>query len=316
MVSRRLLRIKILQILYAYFKSDDAASGKMEKDLFFSIQKTHELYISIFALLNEIVRYAAHRIDLGRNKLSPAPEDINPNTRFIDNPVLRKLSENPSLKTYINEYKINWSVYPELTRNLYRQIISSDFYEEYMNKDETTVKEDLKFVNSILYRVVLNCDMLDSLLEERSIFWNNELDFVVRQVERTLKKIMEDTMNETKLLALYKDEDDRDFAKRLFRHVIANNKEYREIIERYTSNWDVDRIAYMDILLMQQAISEIIEFENIPTRVSFNEYIEISKFFSTKKSSNFINGVLDKIIKMLKDENRILKSGRGLIGES
>lgn len=316
MISRRLLRIKILQILYAYFKTENAAAGKLEKDLFFSIQKTHELYISVFALLDEIVRYAYHRIDLGKNKLSPAPEDLNPNTKFIDNIVLKKLSANPSFEHYVREYKVNWAVYPELIRKLYREITESDFYSEYMEKEETGAKEDLKLVNSILYRIILNSEMLDSFLEERSIFWNNDLDFVVRQVERTLKKISDETADDTELLALYKDEEDRGFVKRLFRHVIANNSEYREMIEKFTSNWDVDRIAFMDILLMQQAIAEIIEFENIPTRVSFNEYIEISKFFSTRKSSNFINGVLDKIINRLKEENRIVKSGRGLIGES
>ncbi len=315
MISRRLLRIKILQILYAYFKTENAAAGKMEKDLFFSIQKTHELYISVFALLDEIVRYAHRRIDLGRNKMSPAPEDLNPNTKFIDNVVLKRLSANPSFTSCVSEYKVNWAVYPELVRKLYREITESGFYSEYMEKDETSVKDDLKLVNSILYRVILNSEMLDSLLEERSIFWNNELDFVIRQVERTLKKISDETLDDTELLALYKDEEDRDFVKRLFRHVIANNREYRELIERFTSNWDVDRIAFMDILLMQQAIAEIIEFENIPTRVSFNEYIELSKFFSTLKSGNFINGVLDKIINKLKEEKRIVKSGRGLIGE-
>ncbi len=313
MVSRRLLRIKILQILYAYYKKGKPAVDKLEKELFFSIEKTHELYISVFALLKELVRYANYRIELSRNKLSPTAEDLNPNTNFVDNKVIAKLSENPSLKKYIDKYKVNWGLYPELIKNMYIQITNSDYYARYMKENEPSLKADYKFVNHILYRAILNCEMLDSLLEEKSIYWNNDIEIAVRQVERTLKKIREG--EEPEVLSLYKDSDDREFVRRLFRHVTSHDREYTEMIESFTSNWDVERIAFMDILIMQQAIAEIIEFENIPTRVSFNEYIDIAKFFSTQKSSNFINGVLDRIIQKLKEDNKIIKSGRGLIGE-
>ncbi len=316
MISRRLLRIKVLQAAYAYFKSGLESLDKSEKELFFSIEKTWELYLSLYLLLIDISRYAGKRIDLARSKLSPRHEDLNPNTRFIDNLLIRHLVEHEQLNNYLRKYKVSWVNNPELIRELYNQLIESDIYRHYMDEPEQTWRSDKKFTIQILDDFVLTSLSLDQVLEERSIYWNDDLEFAVRMTEKSLKKYSGPGGQPVPVFSLFKDEDDREFVKKLFRNIVLHHSEYEKLIDHHTRNWDVERIAFMDILIMELAIAEILENDSIPTRVTFNEYIEIAKFYSTEKSSNFINGILDNIIQQLRQENRIIKRGRGLIGES
>jgi transcription antitermination protein NusB len=315
MISRRLLRIKVLQVAYAYFKSDIDTLAKSEKELFYSIGKTYELYLSIFMLITEIARYARKRIDLARSKLSPTFEDINPNTRFIDNHLILHLEDHGQLNSLLHTYKISWMKNPELIRELYKQLISSGFYQSYMDEEESSWQSDKKFILQMLNELIITSESLDQVLEERSIYWNDDLEFTVHMVEKSLKKYSGPDEAPIPVYSLFKDEEDREFVTKLFHNIVMHHEEYEKLIDQHTRNWDVERIAYMDILIMELAIAEILENESIPTKVSFNEYIEIAKFYSTEKSSNFINGILDKIIQQLKDENRIVKKGRGLIGE-
>jgi transcription antitermination protein NusB len=315
MISRRLLRIKVLQAAYAHFKSGVNSLDKSEKELFFSIGKTYELYLSLFVLIIDLARYARGRIDLARTKLSPTLEDLNPNTRFADNLLVDHLEKHEVLTNLVKKHSISWVNHPELIRELYNQLIGSDFYAFYMNEKEITWKSDKNFILHLLNELILFSGSLDVVLEERSIFWNDDLEFVVRMVEKSLKKYSGPEAQPIPVYSLYKDEEDREFVKNLFRSIVMNHGEYEKMIGHHTSNWDVDRIAFMDILIMELAIAEILGNDSIPTRVSFNEYIEIAKYYSTQKSSNFINGILDKIIQELKEQNRITKRGRGLIGE-
>lgn len=315
MISRRLLRIKVLQAAYAHFKSGIDSLGRSEKELFFSIGKTYELYLSVFVLIIELARYARGRIDLARAKLSPTYEDLHPNTRFADNLLIRHLEQHESLVSLIRQYRISWVNNPELIRELYNQLIISDFYLSYMAMEETTWQNDKKFILQLVNDFLLYSESLDSVLEERSIYWNDDLEFVVQMVDKSLKKYNGSDDLPIPVYSLFKDEEDREFVKNLFRNIVLNHSEYEKMIDHHTRNWDVERIAFMDILIMELAIAEILINESIPTRVSFNEYIEISKYYSTQKSSNFINGILDKIIQQLKEQNRIIKRGRGLIGE-
>ncbi len=316
MISRRLLRIKVLQAAYAYFKSGFETPAKSEKELFFSIGKTWELYLSIYQLLIDLARYARKRIDLARSKMSPSWEDLNPNTRFADNVLIRHLENHQKLGMLLKEKKISWANHPELIRGLYNTLAGSELFTEYMNEQDPGWQSDRKFLLTLLNDLILPSPLLDQVLEEKSIYWNDDLEFVVRMAEKSLRKFSGDDSEPVPVYQLYKDEEDREFVKRLFRNLIVNHKDYEKLIERHTRNWDVERIAFMDILIMELAIAEILENESIPTRVSFNEYIEISKYYSTDKSSNFINGILDKIIGQLREEKRIVKKGRGLIGES
>ncbi len=315
MISRRLLRIKVLQAAYAHFKSGSGSLDKSEKELFFSIGKTYELYLSIYLLIVDLARYARRRIDLARSKLSPTWEDLNPNTRFADNRLVIHLENHQLLNSLLNKHRISWAANPELIRELYNQLTGSEFYQSYMTEEESSWKSDRKFVLRLLHETILLSGPVDAVLEERSIFWNDDLEFAVQMVEKSLKKYEGDNSPPVPVFPLFKDDDDRVFAKNLFRNIIMNHEEYEQFIDHHTRNWDVERIAFMDILIMELAIAEILGNESIPTRVSFNEYIEIAKYYSTQKSSNFINGILDKIIQQLREQNRIVKRGRGLIGE-
>lgn len=315
MISRRLLRIKVLQVAYAYFKSDIDTLAKSEKELFYSIGKTYELYLSIFMLITELARYARQRIDLARSKLSPTFDDINPNTRFVDNQMILHLEGHGQLNSLLQTYKISWMKNPELIRELYNQLISSGFYKSYMDEDESSWQSDKKFILQMLNELIIVSESLDQVLEERSIYWNDDLEFTVHMAEKSLKKYSGPDGESIPVFSLFKDEEDREFVTKLFHNIVMHHEEYEKMIDQHTRNWDVERIAYMDILIMELAIAEILENESIPTKVSFNEYIEIAKYYSTEKSSNFINGILDKIIQQLKAENRIVKKGRGLIGE-
>ncbi len=315
MISRRLLRIKIMQLLYAFFNSADNSINKYEKDLIFSINKTYDLYHYLLLLVVDIADYARSRIEIARQKRIPTYEDINPNSRFIDNRVINQIRINESLLHYLNSIKLSWVNYPEMIRKLYEEISRDDYFKEYMNKEECSYEEDKKLVIWIFSDIIQYFELLDQNLEDQSIFWNDEMEFVISNIIKTIKKFKESDGEHSSLLSLYKNEDDKEFVKKLFRKVALNHKEYRSLIEDYTKNWDVDRIAFLDILIMQMAVAEAIEFPSIPTKVTYNEYIEIAKFYSTDKSSVFINGILDKIFQHLKDTNKIVKQGRGLIGE-
>ncbi len=316
MISRRLLRIKVLQAAYAHFKSGIDSLDKSEKELFFSIGKTYELYLLVFMIITDLVRYACKRIDIARSKLSPSYDDLHPNTRFTNNILINHIENHELLNSLIKKHKISWVNSPELIRGLYNQLIEREFYLSYMGEIKTSWQSDKKFVVQLLNELILTSELLDQVLEERSIYWNDDLEFVVRMVEKGLKKFSPNSGTSISVYSLYKDCEDKQFVKNLFRNIIFNHKEYEKLIDQFTRNWDVDRIAFMDILIMELAIAEILENDSIPTRVSFNEYIEIAKYYSTEKSSNFINGILDKIIQQLKVENRIVKKGKGLIGES
>lgn len=305
-----------MQALYAYLKSENASVNNSEKELQFSINKTYELYVSLFLLVIELARYAEKRIDIARDKKVPNPEDLNPNTKFINNLLIKKLRENLFVKSYVNNHKISWSNQPELIKSLYNDMVKQEFYREYMDAETVNFEIDKKFVYDLLTGYIVSSEDFYNGLEEQSIYWNDEADYVVSMAGKTIKKFNAGSGPETQLMPVFKNEEDEDFSKLLFRKVVVNQKDYEKLIDTFTKNWDFDRIAFMDILILMLAMAEIQEFESIPVKVTFNEYIEISKLYSTEKSSVFINGILDKIIQQQKENNLFEKKGRGLIGEN
>ena len=315
MISRRIIRTKVLQILYAYYASEERSINNSEKELFFCIHKTYDLYHYLMSLLVEIADYAENRIEIKRNKHQPTPEDLNPNTKFVDNQLIKQLRENRVLRAYIEKQKLTWANHPELIKELYLIIQESDFYKQYMETSGRSYTEDRKFAEKVFNNVFLVSEELYQVLEEQSIYWNDDVDFVIAVIIKTLKKFNENSSASTSLMPLFKDEDDREFAKDLFRKAIINHDELQVLVKSHSNNWDLERIAFMDILIMQLAITEFLYFPSIPTKVTMNEYIELSKFYSTEKSRNFINGILDKTLKDLKKEDKVQKAGRGLIGE-
>mgnify|MGYP000895475073 FL=1 len=315
MISRRIIRTKVLQILYAYYASEERSINNSEKELFFCIHKTYDLYHYLMSLLVEIADYAESRIEIKRNKHQPTPEELNPNTKFIDNQLIKQLRENRVLRAYIEKQKLSWANNPELIKELYLIIQESDFYKQYMETSGHSYTEDRKFAEKVFNNVFLVSEELYQVLEEQSIYWNDDVDFVISVIIKTLKKFTENSSTSLGLMPLFKDEDDREFAKDLFRKAIINHDELQALVKSHSNNWDLERIAFMDILIMQLAITEFLYFPSIPTKVTMNEYIELSKFYSTEKSRNFINGILDKTLKDLKKEDKVQKAGRGLIGE-
>jgi N utilization substance protein B len=315
MISRRLLRIKVLQVLYAYYKSDQKDLNISEKELHFSINKAFELYYYFLLLIVDIVQYAESRIDLAMNKRMPSFEDLNPNRRFVENKFVSQLINNKKFNTFLATHKISWVNYPELIKELYNQVLEMPEYSQIMAAKDYDYQEDKKLISKIYTDIILNNEYLSQLLEDQSIYWNDDVDFVISMVVKTIKKFQENDENKDSLLDLYKNEEDKDFIVKLFRKSVTYRKISMELIEANASNWDLDRIAFMDVLIMQLAITELIEFKSIPTKVTLNEFLEIAKYYSTEKSNSFINGVLDKIMQKLKEEKKIVKTGRGLIGE-
>ena len=315
MISRRLLRIKALQILFAFYRGESDSLAKAEKELLHSIKKGYDMYQYLFLLLLEIQEYAEKRIDLARQKLMPSHEDLHPNMRFVENPVFQIIRDNESIQEYLTYHKLSWVNYPELIKKLYQKITASEYYRKYMELESADFTDHKKVLNTILSKELLDFDDFELSLEEQSIYWNDDLEFMIGMVVKTIKKFEEDQPTSTPVLPMFKDAEDEGFAKLLMRKVVLKHSENTDIIDSYTKNWDVDRIAGMDILIMEMALTEITEFPSIPVKVSFNEYIEISKYYSTDQSSTFINGVLDKIISAYRTDNKVQKQGRGLIGE-
>jgi len=313
MISRRLLRVKALQILYAYRVSESDNLSIAEKELIFSIEKSYDLYHLILLLLVDISNYAGQRTDIARSKYFPTEEEANPNTRFINNRIISHISDNRRVNQFLEIRKITWSNEEELIKSLYKSLIEWEVYQEYMSNPESSFNHDKKFISRMVAELILPNDYLHQVLEEQSIYWNDDLEFIGSMVIKTLAKWKESA--EMPFLSMFSNDDDRQYVIDLFRKTVLHGDEYRDLIKKFSENWDFERLALMDILIMQMAISEAINFPSIPAKVTLNEYIEISKFYSTDKSSYFINGILDKIFTLLRSDEKIKKTGRGLIGE-
>lgn len=313
MISRRIIRTKVLQILYAHVSSPEKTITQSESELHFSIRKTYDLYHLLFAILGEISDFANERIESRKLKNLPTQDDLNPNMRFINNRLIKRLKEDSSLNDYLTRNKLSWSNYPDLIRSIYTTMIESELYTNYINSTSDDFQNDQQFCEDFFCNILVNSELMLNELEEQSIYWNDDLDFAISMVIKTIKKYKSENDRNEYLMSLYKDEEDQDFTTKLFRKAIVNDSENRKIIETYTKNWDVDRVAVMDVLIMQLALTELTEFPSIPVKVTLNEYIELAKYYSTNRSSTFINGVLDRITKDFREGGKILKAGRGLL---
>jgi transcription antitermination protein NusB len=315
MISRRLLRIKALMALYAFNRREDENLAQAETELMFSIGKSYDLYHYLLLLVLEVADIAAEKIDQALQKRMPSHEDLNPRRRFIDNKIIAQLRKNNEFKGYIFSKKLSWINNSHIPRLLYNKMIVWEVYEEYMKSENDNYLSDKKFIARLVTELFSNSEDLNSNLEEQSIYWNDDMEYISSMVEKTLKKFKTDSSEKAPLMPLFKNAEDEEFVKILFRKAILNSKKCSELIDKNTTNWEVDRIALMDILVMQLAITEILEFPEIPVKVTLNEYIEIAKYYCTSKSSTFVNGILDNIVKEIRDEGLFNKVGRGLVGE-
>jgi N utilization substance protein B len=313
MLNRRHLRVKVLQALYAYYQSTDANASVSEKELFKAVDRIYELYLYLLLTFEELQRQGERRLEEGKNKMRPTEEDLNPNRKFVDSQIIGILAQHESLRKYSEDLKINWvgDEKQELFRKMYLEMREGETYFEYMNNDQEGFEEDKAFMAALFKADIANYGPLYNFFEELSIHWLDDIDLVCSMVLKTIKSFEEKGSNS--ILPLYKDEEDeRKFIRELLSKTIAMDSENEVLIDELTSNWELDRIARMDIILMKMAITELQIFNNIPTKVTLNEYIEISKFYSTPKSNGFINGVLDKAISRLETQGMIQKAGRGL----
>jgi N utilization substance protein B len=313
MISRRLIRIKVLQVLYAYSKKNAGYSSQLaEKELFHSIEKFYDLYHLLLLLISEIVDLEQKKIELRRSKKIQTADDMFPSTRLIENQVINRILANNDLFKYKADKKLNWKIHEDYVKRIYNDLVSSDFYSKYLNSDDDSFEADMQFLNSFYADFLMDDGNFAEFLEEENIYWNDDVGFAIIMVLKTIESIKENGQF-SRLLPLFKNSDDEEFAKKLIRKTIVNSEEHLKVIEDHTKNWDTERIAHLDLLILQMALTELVEFPSIPVKVTLNEFIEISKYYSTEKSKVFINGVLDKIVKELEADNKLNKTGRGLV---
>ncbi len=314
MLSRRQLRSKCLQALYAYFQSDNTNIAIGEKELLHSIEKVYDLYLYQLSLLIEVVDYSDLKLQEAKQKRLPTADDLKPNTKFVDNQLLGKLKLNRQFQQALAKNKISWSNEQEYVRNLFLEIKKTPEYDTYMNSGENSFEEDKNFIIKTFKNHIAESELVDQFFEEKSIYWSDDIELIDSMVIKTLKSFTESSDEFHPILKLYNDEEeDKEYVLELFKKTIIHSKEYEKIIAEKTKNWEVERIALMDILIMKMAICELLNFQSIPVKVTLNEYIDISKRFSTPKSKVFVNGILDKLILDFKTQNKIIKTGRGLL---
>lgn len=283
-----------------------------EKSLVLSIDKTYELYIQMLGLIVDVARYAEERQEIARQKKLPTYEDLNPNRKFVENVVIARIAESEAVQSFLSKHSLGWAKYPELIKNIYNNLTQTPFYNKYMLAASRSFKEDALLVTDFYVNCLEDNEALEEALEEQSIYWSDDLGFALTMVVRTLSN-MRESHQELRLQPKFKSEEDLLFAKELFAKSALQFAQNQLYLDRFTHNWDVERLAFMDKLIMSVAMTELVTFASIPVKVTLDEYIELSKYYSSPTSSTFINGVLDKVVESLTEEGRINKSGRGLL---
>lgn len=307
MINRVLIRIRVIQVLYSTYLNESGDLKKAETELMFSLQKSYDLYYYLLALLIEITDTHTRRLESRKAKLLPTDEDINPNTRLSDNLFIKQLKSNEQFNKYVSDRPQSWEDHENYVRSLLEKILNSDIYAEYLANEVSDYDTDREFWRKVFKTFIYCEEQLDDLLEDDSLFWNDDIEIVQSFVIKTIKKFDPEKGANQPLLPMFKDEEDRQFAIKLLRETMFNVKLAREYIDKYAKNWESERIAFMDMIIMQTAVSELLAFPSVPINVTMNEYINIAKSYSTHKSSSFINGILDSIVTELKSENKLLK---------
>lgn len=315
MLSRRLLREKIVKEIYAQVQGKNDEIVQAEKELILSINRAYDLYFQLLTLLPEIVAYAQERLDIGKLKQVPTYEDLHPNTKFVNNRVARLISESETIEEYCKKKKLSWKGQEDLARNIFQNLRTQPFYEEYMSSEKNSLQEDVAVVAKI-YEWLLeensSSELLENILEEYSVFWASDFGPIMVNVIKTVRGIRSQS-KEIKLLAEFREENDIEFAKKLFRASLRDLTELKDLISKYVDNWDVERLSLLDIIILSVAITEMKTFSDIPVKVTLNEFIDIAKYYSSPNSPDFVNGILDKISQQMLEKGEIKKFGKGLL---
>ncbi len=311
--------MKVLQALYAWFQSGSTSLDQGDKQLILSINKLYELFIYQLSFLVELTRFAERRIEDNRKKLLPTEEDLNPNMRFVNNRLIAAIDNNRDFRRKEALYHVNWAEEQELVRRFYNMLRETTAFQLYMNQPRESFNEDRKLVLFIIENLFAEFELLQSFYEEKSIYFVDDYHLVSYLLLLFVRHIKEDEFKaDTLLPELLKTEheqenEDLEFAKQLFRKTIFRSGDWDKEIAKVVDNWELERIAVMDVLIIKMALTELTEFESIPVKVTLNEYIDISKYFSTAKSKVFVNGILDRLVSDFRQRGRIRKTGRGLL---
>jgi len=307
MLGRRHLRAKVMQAIYAFESANDSASV-VEKNMLTGIDKIFDLYIYSINFLIEIRNLAANKLEIRRQRHLATKEDLNPNRRFVDNPVFEYLNNNPKLNKYtaINK-QLTWDETDEYVKQMYKMIINSDTYNQYMAKDKASFDDHKEFVLHIFKYIIAPDEKIGEWYEDRELTWYDDYQVSNTMVYKTIENMREEDRENIKIYKVYKDEEDKEFTQKLFRTAIKEQKKIDEIIDAKAKNWDIARIARVDLVILKLALTELLSFPTIPLKVTLNEYIELAKEYSTHKSRIFVNGILDGFLKELIKERKFVK---------
>ncbi|CAI8320406.1 MAG: N utilization substance protein B [Flavobacteriaceae bacterium] len=313
MLTRRHIRVKVLQSIYALRQSNNPDLEKQEKFLFYSIDQMLDLYALSLQLLVEMRKADRKFLVTSQQKHLATNEEKNFSTTFLDNKVLDLIEQNEDLSSYIKNKKLNyWELDGEYVTLLLKELRAKDFYKQYTQKQSASFKEDQDFLVSLFKKVIAPSDKYYEYIEDKRLTWVDDFPIVNTALAKMLSKISEKNVRTILLPELYKNQDDKQYAKQLFTKVVLNDEKLSQEIEGKTPNWDKERIAEMDMIILKMGISEFLDFPSIPVRATINEYLEIAKEYSTPKSSIFINGILDKLVKEFETSKKLNKIGRGL----
>lgn len=306
MINREIIRIKIVQLTYAYYQNGNKNIDTAEKELFFSLSKAYDLYNYLLSLITAVTKEAQRRLEVAqaRAKREGTPE---PSPKFVYNRFALQLAENKQLNDFLSTQKLSWADSDVFIGQLFEKIEQSDIYQEYMNSAEDNYELDRELWRKLYKTFIQVNEDLESILEDQSLYWNDDKDIVDTFVIKTIKRFNEQEGAKQELLPEWDSEEEKDFARKLFRSAILNADEYQHYMSEASRNWDFSRLAYMDIILMQIAIAEMMTLPNVPINVTINEYVEIAKFYSTSKSGGYINGMLDAIARNLVKTGRLMK---------
>ncbi|MFV0181065.1 transcription antitermination factor NusB [Empedobacter falsenii] len=315
MLGRRQLREKVMQNIYAYnCLGTEGEERTVEKNMMRSIDQIYDLYIYILNLIKVQKDIAEHKIDLAKSKNFPTEEDLNPNLKFVQNKVFKILEENLELSRYSNDNKfLLWDIYDSYPNNIYKNLTESELYKTYMNSGNRSFEEDKEFILNFFVELIAEYEDLHDYLEGIQITWADDVHIANAMVHTTIKSFRQNSSPLISLFKVYKDVDDKKFTEELFRKTIRHQSETKNMIDEKAENWELERIATIDLIILEMALTEFMYFPNIPAKVTINEYVELAKNYSTEKSRVFVNGILDKTLKELKDNNNLTKYGRGLL---
>ncbi len=315
MLNRRFLRVKALQEIYAYHQSESSNLPQAERHLLEGVEDLYKLFVYQLSFWVEVKKFAERRIEENKQKHFPTEEDLNPNMKFVNNRILNALDDNKHLMSLEEKYKINWADSREdFIRKLYVKLTETPEYQEYMSNGKDSFSDDKHFLDTVIDTYMPENGLLFDYYSDRDLSFNSDYQVAIYLLWKFINDLSASFDASSKLPPIYKaEEDDKEFVIKLFEKTILHSGEYRELVSANISNWDYDRLALMDKILIFMALTEFCEFHSIPVKVTINEYIEISKFYSTPESRRFVNGMLDKLASVLKENGKLVKTGMGLI---